>query len=162
MRRSSALLLTFLMLIFTLAACGSKDEPSTGAGSSTNNNGVSDNSGMENGGTQNDPIAGGNTGNQNNGVQDDGMTGSGSVGDSLRDDLDDIGNDIRDDMDQAGDNIRDGVDDLTGGTASGINANGRRHLGASFGQMVRNARVHDKDGDLTDHENAVTPGSDRI
>lgn len=161
MRRSSALFLASLMLIFTLAACGSKDEPSTGTGDNASG-GVTDNSGSEAGGSQNDPIAGGGAGSQNNGVQDDGTAGSGSAGDGLRDDLDDIGDDIRDDMDQAGDNIRDGIDDMTGGTASGISANGRRHLGASFGQMVRNARVHDKDGDLTDHENAVTPGSDRV
>ena len=134
MRRSSALLLATLMLIFTLAACGSKDEPP--AGGDNANDGVSDNSGTGNGGNQNDPIVGGNTGSQDNG--------------------------IRDDMEQAGDNIRDGVADMTDGTANGISANGRRHLGTSFGQMVRNAHVHDKDGDLTDHENAVTPGSDRI
>lgn len=30
---------------------------------------------------------------------------------------------------------------------------------ASFDQMVRNARVHDRDGILTDFENSVTPGS---
>ena len=160
MRRSSALLLATLMLIFTLAACGSKDEPP--AGGDNANDGVSDNSGTGNGGNQNDPIVGGNTGSQDNGIQDDGTTGSNSAGDGLQDDLDDIGDDIRDDMEQAGDNIRDGVADMADGTANGISANGRRHLGTSFGQMVRNAHVHDKDGDLTDHENAVTPGSDRI
>ena len=30
--------------------------------------------------------------------------------------------------------------------------------GASYEQMLRNARVHDTDGDLTDRENTVTPG----
>ena len=29
---------------------------------------------------------------------------------------------------------------------------------ASYRQMLRNARVHDLDGDLTDGENSVTPG----
>ena len=56
MRRSSALLLATLMLIFTLAACGSKDEPP--AGGDNANDGVSDNSGTGNGGNQNDPIVG--------------------------------------------------------------------------------------------------------
>lgn len=27
--------------------------------------------------------------------------------------------------------------------------------------MVKNARVHDRDGDLLDRENAVSPGTDR-
>ena len=31
--------------------------------------------------------------------------------------------------------------------------------GASYKQMLRNAMVHDTDGDLTDHENACTPGA---
>lgn len=31
--------------------------------------------------------------------------------------------------------------------------------GASYEQMLRNARVHDRDGDLTDGENAMTPGT---
>lgn len=30
---------------------------------------------------------------------------------------------------------------------------------ATYDQMVRNARVHDADGDLSDHENSVTPGT---
>lgn len=32
--------------------------------------------------------------------------------------------------------------------------------GATYGQMLRNARVHDQDGFLLDGENAVTPGAD--
>lgn len=31
--------------------------------------------------------------------------------------------------------------------------------GTTYGQMLRNARVHDKDGFLLDGENAVTPGA---
>ncbi|MEG1594414.1 MAG: hypothetical protein RR350_08360 [Oscillibacter sp.] len=31
--------------------------------------------------------------------------------------------------------------------------------GASYGQMLRNGRVHDRDGYLGDRENAHTPGS---
>ena len=31
--------------------------------------------------------------------------------------------------------------------------------GATYGQMLRNGRVHDTNGILTDGENAVTPGT---
>lgn len=31
--------------------------------------------------------------------------------------------------------------------------------GATYEEMLRNARVHDRDGDLSDGENAVTPGT---
>lgn len=30
---------------------------------------------------------------------------------------------------------------------------------ATYGQMLQNARVHDADGNLSDHENSVTPGT---
>ena len=33
--------------------------------------------------------------------------------------------------------------------------------GASTDRMLRNGRVHDRDGDLLDGENSVTPGADR-
>ena len=33
--------------------------------------------------------------------------------------------------------------------------------GASMDRMLRNGRVHDRDGDLLDGENSVTPGADR-
>ena len=33
--------------------------------------------------------------------------------------------------------------------------------GASMDRMLRNGRVHDRDGDLLDGENFVTPGADR-
>lgn len=163
MRRSLALFLSSLMLVFALTACGGSDQPSNGAGDN-------DNAGTENGtgttgGSGEDANAGGITGGENGTNGTNGSNGSndtnGTNG-SIQDDMGQIGDDIRDDMQQAGDNIQNGMDDLTGGNPSGISANGQPRLGASFSQMVRNARVHDKDGDLTDHENAVTPGSDRF
>ncbi|BAL01406.1 hypothetical protein OBV_42070 [Oscillibacter valericigenes Sjm18-20] len=42
-------------------------------------------------------------------------------------------------------------------TQSGTNNSVIR--GATYGQMLRNARVHDSDGFLLDGENAVTPGA---
>ena len=38
---------------------------------------------------------------------------------------------------------------------------GRDLPGASTDRMLRNGRVHDRDGDLLDGENSVTPGTDR-
>ena len=52
------------------------------------------------------------------------------------------------------DDIRDSVgsamDDITGSDNSG---------GVSYEQMLRNGKVHDRDGNLNDHENASTPGA---
>lgn len=47
---------------------------------------------------------------------------------------------------------------LDGGTD---NPSGVKHgkYGASYDQMLRNGRVHDRDGYLNDRENAVTPGA---
>ena len=155
MRRSFALLLTFLMLVFSLAACGGgADQPSNGG------DGANSTTGGDNGNAATpgqDGLTGGNTG-ANNGTANGSMSGTGSgTGDTQNGSL---ASDIKNDMDQAGDNIRSGINDLTGGTPNGINAGGR--IGTSFDQMVRNGRVHDKDGNLTDNENAVTPGSDRF
>lgn len=48
----------------------------------------------------------------------------------------------------------------TSGTTSANTTTQRAVIrGTTYGQMLRNARVHDADGDLTDGENAVTPGS---
>lgn len=51
------------------------------------------------------------------------------------------------DPDSVPDTSDDSEDTLTGGV--------------SIDQMLRNARVHDRDGDLLDRENAMTPGADR-
>lgn len=45
----------------------------------------------------------------------------------------------------------------TNGTTSAVPQSSIR--GATYGQMLRNARVHDRDGNLHDGENAVTPGT---
>lgn len=48
----------------------------------------------------------------------------------------------------------------TGGSTSGTATNQRTIVkGATFGQMLRNARVNDKDGNLWDYENPVTRGN---
>ena len=47
---------------------------------------------------------------------------------------------------------------LTGGDTTVEDAVTKQnsHPGVSYGQMLRNARVHDSDGLLTDHENAAS------
>ena len=60
------------------------------------------------------------------------------------------------------DGVEQGVSDRTN-TAENAGKAMKRSVeegGVSYGEMLDNARVHDTDGDLTDHENAVTPGWD--
>lgn len=168
MKHTWTLLLASLLLVFTLTACGGGDtqtntppagdaangnEATGGAigGGATNGNGANGDtagSGMTNGDDVNGTTAG------NGGVTDDNGTVNGNAnenvngngGDSL---LDDAGNALND----AG----RALDGAVGGRAVQQNQTGRQ--GASYGQMLRNARVHDQDGDLTDFENSVTPGS---
>ena len=60
--------------------------------------------------------------------------------------------------DTATDNHTSNQDGTTSGTDSATGSN-RARIGSSYDQMLENARVHDTDGDLTDYENAVTPGA---
>lgn len=48
-----------------------------------------------------------------------------------------------------------------GKTATAVPQSGNTNVirGATYGQMLRNARVHDTDGYLLDGENSVTPGA---
>ena len=45
---------------------------------------------------------------------------------------------------------------VRGGRFSKSNVKKRTEGGVSYEQMLRNARVHDRDGDLTDRENSVS------
>ena len=53
-------------------------------------------------------------------------------------------------IDDIRDSVGSAVDDITGSDNSG---------GVSYEQMLRNGKVHDRDGNLNDHENASTPGA---
>ena len=127
MKRQFGLLLASVLLVFALTACGGDDKD-----------------------TSHD------SGDQN------------TAGDSLEDAGDDIldaGEDILDpnDKDHA-DSGRDPADRheddaLTGGAPTVEDAVTKQsgRIGVSYGQMLRNARVHDTDGFLKDGENAVSP-----
>lgn len=60
------------------------------------------------------------------------------------------------------DGVEKGADDVmdTAENAGDAMKRSVEEGGVSYGEMLDNARVHDTDGDLTDHENAVTPGWD--
>lgn len=127
MKRQFGLLLASVLLVFALTACGGDDKD------------ASHDSGDQN-----------------------------TAGDSLEDAGDDIldaGEDILDpdDKDHA-DSGRDPADRheddaLTGGDPTVEDAVTKQsgRIGVSYGQMLRNARVHDTDGFLKDGENAVSP-----
>ena len=95
------------------------------------------------------------------------------AGDNIADageDILDAGKDVLDPDDNKDDHSdqtdrdtadRDDHPALTDGTASTEGAATKQsgRVGVSYGQMLRNARVHDTDGFLKDGENAVSPGA---
>lgn len=134
MKRQFALLLTSALLVFALTACGGDDKD------------ASHDSGDQN-------TAGDSLEDAGDAIQDAG------------DDILDAGEDILDpnDKDHA-DSGRDPADRheddaLTGGDPTVEDAVTKQsgRIGVSYGQMLRNARVHDTDGFLKDGENAVSP-----
>lgn len=74
----------------------------------------------------------------------------------------DLAEDAKDGVEDAAEGVEKGVDDVTD-TAENAGKAMKRSVeegGVSYGEMLDNARVHDTDGNLNDHENAVTPGWD--
>lgn len=134
MKRQFGLLLASVLLVFVLTACGGDDKD------------TSHDSGDQN-------TAGDSLEDAGDAIQDAG------------DDILDAGEDILDpnDKDHA-DSGRDPADRheddaLTGGDPTVEDAVTKQsgRIGVSYGQMLRNARVHDTDGFLKDGENAVSP-----
>ena len=139
MKRQFALLLTSVLLVFALTACGGDDKDASHDRGEQNTAGDS--------------------------IQD--------AGDNIADageDILDAGKDVLDPDDKKDDHSdqtdrdtadRDDHTALTDGTASteGAATKQRGRVGVSYGQMLRNARVHDTDGFLKDGENAVSPGA---
>ena len=133
MKRQFTLLLASVLVVFALTACGGDDKD------------ASHDSGDQN-------TAGDSLEDAGDAIQDAG------------DDILDAGEDILDpnDKDHA-DSGRDPADRheddaLTGGDPTVEDAVTKQNSrpGVSYGQMLRNARVHDSDGLLTDHKNAVS------
>ncbi len=148
MKRTFALLLC-AMLALGVSACGG-DRNSAANGSAVTENGTADNGGVQ-------PEANGNTavpepgdGASESILPDENLPGG--TADSPTDGL--TGEPLRPDGDLAGtaDTAR------PSGGESAVQQSTVIH-GATYGQMLRNARVHDRDGFLLDGENAVTSGT---
>ena len=139
MKRQFALLLTSALLVFALTACGGDDKDASHDRGEQNTAGES--------------------------IQD--------AGDNIADageDILDAGKDVLDpeyrkadlsDQIERDTADRDDHAALTDGTTSTEGAATKQggRVGVSYGQMLRNARVHDTDGFLKDGENAVSPGA---
>lgn len=154
MKRTFALLLCALLAL-GVSACGDdRNSTANGSGSAVTENGTADNNGTL-GGVQ--PESNGNTmvpapgdGASESILPDENLPGG--TTDSATDGL--TGEPLRPDGDLAG-----AAD--TARPSGGENAVQQSTVihGATYGQMLRNARVHDRDGFLLDGENAVTPGT---
>ena len=79
----------------------------------------------------------------------------------------DMTSDLEHDTKTAVDNLEDGVEDAARDVKDAVDGAARStepkedeslFRAASYEQMVRNAKVHDTDGILTDGENSLTPG----
>lgn len=151
MKRTFALLLTALLAL-SLTACGNYDGNSTN--NTTPDTSVKDSGVSGNGTSSTTPNTATGTGLTKNvyGTRvDNGATGTST---------------------NAADNrvlgLQNGVASVpkpainnNGKTATAVPQSGNTNVirGATYGQMLRNARVHDRDGFLLDGENAVTPGA---
>ena len=140
MKRQFALLLTSVLLVFALTACGGDDSHSTGE-QNTAGDSIQD--------------AGDNIADAGQDILD--------AGEDILDPNDHNGTDNgtdRNDADRDNADLRDDSALTDGSTATeGTAAKQSGRVGVSYGQMLRNARVHDTDGFLKDGENAVSPGA---
>ena len=134
MKRNLGLLLASALLVFTLAACGGDD--------------------MNNGADSNDtPMT-------------DNAVDNGNITDTPDNPVDDNTGDISDSNDNGTNTDENKSNEAITGTddtnrEDTVEKQSSR-IGASYSQMLRNAHVHDTDGDLTDYENAVTPGASHL
>ena len=135
MKKRFALVLASALLAFALTACGED--------------------------TRNEAVIDG----TDNAVTDQNQNDSMMDGSSQQD----TGSELKNEAQDLGDDLKDGAEDLVDGTEDALTGEDRTSntstkkkgssIGSSYSQMLENARVHDTDGDLTDHENASTPGT---
>lgn len=116
-------------LMATFALTGCGNDKDNGTASRAMDNGVTDNGAID------------------DGVMDNGMTGT---------DLAPVTPDPSDSLMNEGALNADGT--VNNRTVNNGTAN-TAVRGATYEQMLRNGTVHDTDGILTDHENAMTPGT---
>lgn len=139
MSKSLMLILTMAMLVWSLTACGCTAKQA-GEQDQTSNNGQSDSAIIDDNGSGDSAANGGGAGNGESGsAANGGGAGSGESGSAAN-----------------GGGIGSGESGSAGtGTGNALTGNSATG-GVSYEQMLRNARVHDRDGDLTDHENSVS------
>ena len=148
------LFLTAALLVFNLTACGcsAKDSGSTTTGQETT--GTTEDSASPNTGTSNGEAGAGTgstSGSTSGGSQNGASGGSGEAGSNTGGTAYSGGTGSL--LEDAGDALKDGANDVKDALDGSSKAGG-----VSFRQMVRNARVHDTDGDLTDGENSRSDG----
>ena len=138
MKRQFTLLLASVLVVFALTACGGNDKDTNHDNNGQNTDGEDiQNAGEDIMDAGEDILDPDNNNNNNNNTNKDNGTG-----------------DHKNDQ-----NTTDRGDSaLTGGDTTVEDAVTKQNSrpGVSYGQMLRNARVHDSDGLLTDHENAVS------
>ena len=135
MKRQFTLLLASVLVVFALTACGGNDKDTNHDNNGQNTVGEDiQNAGEDIMDAGEDIMAPDN--NNNNTYKDNGTRGHKNDQNST----------------DRGDSA------LTGGDTTVEDAVTKQNSrpGVSYGQMLRNARVHDSDGLLTDHENAVS------
>ena len=142
MKRCLMLFMTTALLVFSLAACGCSAQQA-GTDTDSQNGGSSQNDT----GNQNDSaVLDSDNGSTNNGSAN---SGTGSTDQTPNDPLyDEDGNIIDDTLDGISDAVDDVGDAVTGNDMHEITG------GVSYEQMLRNGRIHDRDGNLKDGENA--------
>ena len=153
MKRALAVLCSVALLALILTACGTGKDNTTGGNVSNGDYGSGSAS-------PDDTISGDTT---PDAIPDNGTTDSKNPSTDENDMASDLEKDAKTGMDDLKDGVEDAardVKDAVDGAARSTEPKEDESLfrAASYEQMVRNAKVHDTDGILTDGENSLTPG----
>lgn len=154
MKRALAVLFSVALLALVLTACGTGKDNTTGSHSASNGDYNTDSA------APGDAVLGDTT---PDAIPDNGTTNN----KDQTTDGSDMTSDLEHDTKTAVDNLEDGVEDAARDVKDAVDGAARStepkedeslFRAASYEQMVRNAKVHDTDGILTDGENSLTPG----
>lgn len=154
MKRALAVLFSVALLALVLTACGTGKDNNTGSHSASNGDYNTDSA------APGDAVLGDTT---PDAIPDNGTTDN----KDQTTDGSDMTSDLEHDTKTAVDNLEDGVEDAARDVKDAVDGAARStepkedeslFRAASYEQMVRNAKVHDTDGILTDGENSLTPG----
>lgn len=153
MKKALAVLCSAALLALILTACGTGKDNTTGS-SASNGDYNTDSA------APGDAVLGDTTPDAipDNGTTDNKIpsTDEGSMTSDLEKDAKDAVDDLENGVKDAANDVKDAVDGAARSTEPKEDESLFR--AASYEQMVRNAKVHDTDGILTDGENSLTPG----